>query len=522
MKINLIKFVKKTWNSEKNFLLINSFIFISWSYYILGDYQNWGGDYAQYITQSRNLLWDRSFAFQMEGFPSIMPLYPLALYFISALFFESIFLFSLFNTICWLGLSLSVYLIISRFSLIQNKDISKVIYLVLLHNVYIYSYQQNITPIFLYSMLIWITLILFINPKQSNNSYFICIILFLFLSLTGLTRTTYLSFAITIFLCGLFFSKKLLILSSSLSLCFVFSVEKFLSINNDQITNFSVFFDFLQRSNDSTKLISNFDFLLFCSNVIRLFISYFNLLIESCLPLSSLYSLSSFNYFYSNSSGLVYIIHPLFIPFLFLFCMGSTCINRKIRFIFITYFILHLILISFFVQNTPIQRYVIPILPIFIIFVIIGFFDFYFKYLKNAKAFFITFILFLFISGISFYEKSFRKPYKSNTLSDELLQATSYIKPIISQYDQVAFFKPRVLTYLLDSEKSSSLDIISIRNLSLFRNWTDSQQKRLILLPKNLSSFGQSKIVSHISNSPNFEIIFSNDSYIAVQNKINN
>ena len=522
MKIKLKDFVVKTWTSDKYFLLINSLIFISWSCYILGDYQNWGGDYAQYITQSRNLLWDRPFAFQMEGFPSIMPLYPLVLYFISALFFESIFLFSLFNTICWLALSLSVYLIINRFSLIQNKNIIKVIYIVLLHNVYIYSYQQNITPLFLYSMLIWITLILFINSTQSNNSYFPYVIIFLFLTLTGLTRTTYLSFAIAIFICGLFFSKKLLILSSFLSLVFVFSVEKFLSFNNDQITNFSVFLEFLNRSNNSTNLISNFDFLLFCSNVIRQFISYFNLLIESCLPLSNLYSLSSFNYFYTSSSGLVYIIHPLFIFFLFLFYLGSRCINIKVKVIFITYFILHLILISIFVQNTPIQRYIIPILPIFIIFVITGFFDFYFKYFRNTKVFFITFILFIFISGISFYEKSFRKPYRSNTLSDELLQATSYIKPTISQYDQVAFFKPRVLTYLLDSEKSSSLNIISIRDLSFYQNWTDSQEKRLILLPKNLSSFGQSKILSHISNSPNFEILFSNDSYIAVQNKINN
>ena len=48
------------------------------------------------------------------------------------------------------------------------------------------------------------------------------------------------------------------------------------------------------------------------------------------------------------------------------------------------------------------------------------------------------------------------------------------------------------------------------------------QEKRLILLPKNLSSFGQSKILSHIRNSPNFEILFNNDSFIAVQNKINN
>ena len=118
------------------------------------------------------------------------------------------------------------------------------------------------------------------------------------------------------------FLKKLLILSSFLSLVFVFSVEKFLSFNNDQITNFSVFLEFLNRSNNSTNLISNFDFLLFCSNVIRQFISYFNLLIESCLPLSNLYSLSSFNYFYTSSSGLVYIIHPLFIPFLFLFYPG--------------------------------------------------------------------------------------------------------------------------------------------------------------------------------------------------------
>ena len=107
-------------------------------------------------------------------------------------------------------------------------------------------------------------------------------------------------------------------------------------------------------------------------------------------------------------------------------------------------------------------------------------------------------------------------------MSDELLQATSFIKPTISQYDQVAFFKPRVLTYLLDSEKSSSLNIISIRDLAFFQNWTDSQEKRLMLLPKNLASFGQSKIVSHISNSPNIEILFSNDLYIVVQNKINN
>ena len=119
-------------------------------------------------------------------------------------------------------------------------------------------------------------------------------------------------------------------------------------------------------------------------------------------------------------------------------------------------------------------------------------------------------------------KKSFRKPYRSNTLSDELLQATSYIKPTISQYDQVAFFKPRIFNLFTRFRKIFLLKCYIYSRLSIFQKWTDSQEKRLILLPRNLSSFGQSKILSHISNSPNFEILFSNNSYIAVQNKINN
>ena len=69
-----------------------------------------------------------------------------------------------------------------------------------------------------------------------------------------------------------------------------------------------------------------------------------------------------------------------------------------------------------------------------------------------------------------FYEKSFRRPFRSNTPKPDLIQSANFIRSNISDYDEIAFFKPRVFTYLIDSKQLPDTSVIAIRDLDFFKN----------------------------------------------------
>jgi hypothetical protein len=112
-----------------------------------------------------------------------------------------------------------------------------------------------------------------------------------------------------------------------------------------------------------------------------------------------------------------------------------------------------------------------------------------------------------------FYEKSFRRPFRSNTPKPDLIQSANFIRSNISDYDEIAFFKPRVFTYLIDSKQLPDTSVIAIRDLDFFKNWISSSSNNVIILPKNLKSFNQLHIFRYALNNEILSPIYQNKSY---------
>lgn len=336
------------------FLYICSLSFIGWSMFILGNYQDWGGDYAQYITQSRNILWDRPWSHLMEGFPSIMPIYPTTLAVISWILDDSIYIYSLFNTICWLLTSVITYKTVNKLISVKQDYIGKIIFILILFNPYIISYQQSISPIFIYTLIVWSVLyfILFKDPKL-NSIYKSVIITLILLTSAGLTRTTFIALSLSVISYGILRKEFRYIFTSIFSLILVLCCEYIISINHNQITNFSVFFDFLNRSTVSTHLSTTLSLVNYLQEVTRLFVSYLSLLTESTLPLLNVEILNTINYNFSTKNNTILIFHPLIFPFIFFLVIGYKQLHGERKLLLVLYFFFHIFLISLFFAKAP-------------------------------------------------------------------------------------------------------------------------------------------------------------------------
>ena len=84
-----------------------------------------------------------------------------------------------------------------------------------------------------------------------------------------------------------------------------------------------------------------------------------------------------------------------------------------------------------------------------------------------------------------FYEKSFRRPFRSNTLKPDLI----------------------------DSKQLPDTSVIAIRDLDFFKNWISSSSNNVIILPKNLKSFNQLHIFRYALNNEILSPIYQNKSY---------
>lgn len=91
-------------------LICVSFVVIS-AGCALGMYQGQGGDFAQYALHARNVLLGREWSFLLEGYPAVLPLYPLLLAGIFSVSGDNFYLVAISNSCFWSASTFGAYLI---------------------------------------------------------------------------------------------------------------------------------------------------------------------------------------------------------------------------------------------------------------------------------------------------------------------------------------------------------------------------------------------------------------------------
>ena len=125
--------------------------------FVLGNYQNPGGDFGQYITQARNLLWGRPWGHLMEGQPAVLPAYSALLALPTAIFGVNFHAYAALNTLLWAGTALIAYRLFAV--KLPGKPLRVAFFVGVLCCPYVVFYQQQANPMLLYTFTIMLALL---------------------------------------------------------------------------------------------------------------------------------------------------------------------------------------------------------------------------------------------------------------------------------------------------------------------------------------------------------------------------
>jgi hypothetical protein len=129
-------------------VLCTSFVLLS-AFTVLGNFQDHGGDFAQYITHARNLLWHRPWSYYLRGYPAVLPAYPILLSLPTALFGVNFYVYAIINSILWAAVGFVSYLSLRRgFS---SPFTAFALLVGTLFLPYVFYFQQNALPNILYA-----------------------------------------------------------------------------------------------------------------------------------------------------------------------------------------------------------------------------------------------------------------------------------------------------------------------------------------------------------------------------------
>lgn len=145
--------------------------------FVLGDYQNHGGDFGQYIIQARNLLLGRPWDFLLNGYPSPLPAYSAVLAVITKFFGINPYAYGLLNSFLWALCSLFSYMHFYRFFAAQST--AYVFLALVTFSPYVVGFQQSGVPNILFATSIMLALFISKNLSDDRPTWYVYLLFWL-------------------------------------------------------------------------------------------------------------------------------------------------------------------------------------------------------------------------------------------------------------------------------------------------------------------------------------------------------
>lgn len=496
-----IKFDKLThiklrdWSITANLFL--AFLFVTFStLFVLGNFQSYNGDFGQYYIHAQNLLKDRPWSYSVEGYPAVLPLYPYLLAIITFFFGTNFFFYALANSIMW-AITCLTWASIYKDKL--DSVATNLLYLLfILFTPFIVSFQQEGQPNIMFAMFCAFSVKAAIQLKNNEFSL-VSTILILLPAFVRVESIALFSAYIAYFILN---RRGIFSLIAILGIIITISSDLFIGSHLGMKSNFGVLSDVNQnnasRSNDHLASIATS----FLHLVSSYFLGFGEMITSSKLAESSRIILDFSQTRILSTSYLHFLI-------LVVFLMG---ILKKggILSLDLLFFFSLLGLISLFpLPEAPI-RYLLPLVPIFGFYFIFALTKATQSIVKSGK--FSAFFSFLILLPLlySSLKEEMNEPQRRNFL---------YNKYTIEMADWVAehrngrgigFFKPRLMTVLMDIRDQNNAPDYLLRNIQMADNLIKQQQLVVVF---NSGGYGQKEILDHLIRSSAAKVLWKNASF---------
>jgi len=445
------------------------FIYVSITQ-VLGQYQNPNGDYGQYYMHARNLLMGRSWDYFVEGYPAVLPGYPIVLSLIHSFFGTMPYPVGIANALMWAMISFISYKIFSaRFT---SKITALIFAAAILSTPFVMYFQQDGQPNISYSLTFIAALWAIYNYKPSLGKVRKALLIGLVL-LPAFFRIEsaiiYIAFAIY-----LISNKnwKLLWVPVSGFLLTV-GLDIWISARTEMVSNFTGFYN-----------KTNFDAASEQSSTIARITEFFTGYIESVFAyLATTPHLLTFTpndahdvISIASRAGPNINITLLQLAILAVFLIGFFKIkpphlkpSNNDAFLSLDRLFLmgHIAFISLFFLKAIPHRYLIPIIPIFLFYIFMGA-EYLLILLKNTKLRLITLNLIMIGFTYSLTQAAFhpdRKPPKArNYIYGKGFQSLMVdLKQLDLKGSQLGYWKTRILMIGLDQSNIESGRVSNMR-----------------------------------------------------------
>ena len=417
---------------KKNlFLIICSSAFLVYSSFFLTNYHDWGGDFAQYIKHSLNILESKSYSefisnkhFSIDFPYNRSPIFPLFITPIIYIFGVQFYLIKFVNIFSILIVAIFTSKIISLNSIGSSKLFGKLVFLYFLTAGHLLYFSQQILPDLLFTSLL--VIFFFYNEIYLRNKKKLDLILLcLFFILLPLTKSNYGVLINIVYLTYLLLNKNYKIFLIFLGIFFISTLI---------LINLDIYYKYLLNSH--FQFSENLNIEVFIKNFF-----YVGQFLQVAIIDLEIYGNKYFYKFGIYCGFLILIL--LLIYFI------KNFFNKKINLYDLTIVGVISAIFIFNLKASAGSKSLYPILPL----LLIRLHDLkinklrYLNFYKNII--FITLIIANIFTLDNFY-KHFRYDELSNNLSNQAFNEIRKLKKLTEGKLIVGFFKPRVLGYLTD------------------------------------------------------------------------
>ena len=478
-------------------LFIGSTYVIFSALFVLGNYQDHGGDFGQYVVLARNLLLGRPWDHLVIGYPAVPPAYAVLLALVTWAGGVNAYYYALLNSILWaICAILSFHYFRNKF---KNTGTAYVFLIAVLFSPYILFFQQRGLPNIFYAMSI--LLALFAVKRLSEGSFHVgltlCVILPAFI------RTEALALFIALFVYfGIKRQYKCLVLPL-LGVVILLTSDLMLSMNFDLTSNFQILARVIGNAANTTGEVSgDFDIIHLILSICSLFLSYvFNFTGFVATPTVPL--LQTF-FEIPLANDIFFRTRPVAIILTCVAALGIL-IQREYRSADKLFFLTHLTLLSGFVLANGNKRYLLPLVPIFIFYFTFAI-EWGFSRLRLPSLVAIILTATLILTPLAFYvPKIMNLPKKRNTLFTPQMSA---VADWISQNQKgrdVAYRKPRLMTLLLDLRSREAKQVLRIPDIEEADHLIRSGA---LLVIQKIRDNRQIELLEHLRSHPQAAVIW--------------
>lgn len=445
-------------------LIALSFVIIS-AVFVLGEYQRYAGDFGQYYIHSQNLIKGRSWSTFLEGYPAVLPGYPVLLSFITLIFGDKIFYVGLVNSIMWASTSLLAYNMLKHH--FEHSLTAYTFLIICLWCPYIYQFQQEGVPNIFYAFSFFLA---FLGATNLVNKKYV-VLSILFVLLAAIIRIDSMTLYIAIFIYFAMSNAKKFLWVPVAGFAITIGLDFILSDVFNMKSNIDVGSGVLARGtkHDASAISSIFSFTsLFLHYVVGSFLRVSELLFADWMNLKYYFTVEAANG-YKVKVSLIHLIISGFFIFSFLNIKKILCRGGEHE-AFLSFdrllFMGHICFVSIIFLESTHLRYLLPIFPIFVFHALIGFerLALCLKIPNTVAPLLVTTLALPITYHTHINIKDI--PRRKNFLFSKDLTAAADQLAEIKNNRAIGMWKPRLLTALMEMRDSATGQSMGIRNLN--------------------------------------------------------